>query len=163
MKRRAAVFCSVLLFCAVFLSACAAPQTEERALERLKNYAHAIDYDYESPEKIYPFLTAEFRNQMGREDFVQAFVKERSYPYITPLYIYDPVITLDEDGLGGTAIYMQAARIIGMTYTVRFVYENGDWYISDWDKFLDGSYLDKFDDVPYSLDWYYDVEETGEN
>ena len=42
-----------------------------------------------------------------------------------------------------------------------FVYEDGDYYIRDWEEFLDGSYLDKFENIPYSLDWYYDTEETG--
>ena len=60
-----------------------------------------------------------------------------------------------EDGLSGTAVYDQAARIIGMTYEVEFVYENGDYYIVDWEEFLDGSYLDKFATVNYTLDWYY--------
>ncbi len=152
---------SALLLCllaACFLCACRHEKTEARARERLEAYAHAIDHDYRKPEKIYPYLCESFRSAMTKKEFAEAFLKERSYPYITPLYIYDPEITMDEDRSGGTATYLQAARLIGMTYTVGFVYENGDYYIKDWEEFLDGSYLDKFEDIPYSLDWYYDPE-----
>lgn len=144
----------------LLLSACSAKsnQTEEHALERLEAYAKAIDYDYKTPEKIYPFLCQDFRNQMDETAFCEAFAKERSYPYITSLYISKPQITMAEDGLSGTAVYDQAARLIGMTYEVEFVYENGDYYIVDWEEFLDGSYLEKFDNAVQSLDWYYSVD-----
>lgn len=164
MKKRAFSFLLVLaLLLSLVLSACTQPRTEERAMERLEEYAYAIDHYYKTPEKIYPLLTEAFRASMSRDEFIEAFNKERSYPYITPLYIYDPVITMDEDGMGGTAVYTQAARIIGMTYSVRFVYEDGDWYISDWDEFLDGSYLEKFEEIPYSIEWYYDFDKSEEN
>ena len=42
--------------------------------------------------------------------------------------------------------------------SIGLVYENGDYYILDWEEFLDGSYLEKFENVPYSLDWYYDTD-----
>ncbi len=149
----------LLVLMLLFTAACAHPRTEARALARLEAYAHAVDYDFRTPELIYAFMTEDFRARMSEEAFVEAFVKERSYPYITPLFFYDPVVTLDPDGKSGSCVYTQAARIIGMTYTVRIVYENGDWFIEDWEEFLDGSYLAKFEDIPYSLDWYYDISE----
>ena len=144
-----------LLLVLTTLCCCGSNQTEEHALERLEAYAEAIDFSYKEPEKIYKFLCQDFREQMDEEAFCEAFAKERTYPYLTPLYIYDPEITLSEDGLSGTAVYLQAARIVGMVYEVSFVYENGDYYIQDWEEFLDGSYLEKFEDVNYSLDWYF--------
>lgn len=149
------ILAGVLLAALVLLCGCAQKPTAERAQERLEEYADAIDHDYKNPEKIYPLLCRAFREQMSEEEFCEAFRKERSYPYITPLYIYDPVAELAENGLSGTAVYTQAARIIGMTYSVDFVFEDGDYYICDWDEFLDGSYLEKFEDIPYSIDWYY--------
>ena len=124
-------------------------------------YAEAVDYSYEEPEKIYEFLCQDFRDQMDEKAFCEAFAKERTYPYLTPLYISKPEITLSEDGLSGTAVYLRAARLVGMTYEVSFVYENGDYYIRDWEEFLDGSYLEKFEDVLYSLDWYYSEDVHG--
>ena len=140
------------------LCGCAQKPTEKHAVERLEAYAYAIDYDFKKPEEIYPFLCQDFRDQMSSDDFCKCFIKERSYPYITPLYIYDPIVTLSADGKSGSAVFTQAARIEGMTYSLSFVYENGDYYIDDWRQFLDGSYLDKFDDIPYSIDWYYDFD-----
>ena len=151
-----------LLLVLTTLCGCGSNQTEEHALERLEAYAEAIDFSYKEPEKIYKFLCQDFREQMDEEAFCEAFAKERTYPYLTPLYIYDPEITLSEDGLSGTAVYLQAARLVGMTYEVSFIYENGDYYIQDWEEFLDGSYLEKFEDMVYSLDWYYSEDVHAE-
>ena len=160
MKRLAAA--ALCLLFALLLAGCGKhPMTEERARERLIAYAHAVDYDYEKPEKIYPFLCASFKERMTKKAFCEAFKKERSYPYITPLYFYDPTVEMNDDMTGGTATYLQAARIIGMTYTVDFVYENGDYYIIDWEEFPDGSYLEKFDTAVQTLDWYYSAEVGG--
>lgn len=134
-------------------------KTEKRLYERLNAYAHAVGYDFRTPEKIYPFMTQEFKSQMSEDEFVEAFNKERSYPYLTGLYFYDPeVIEINEDRTYGKAKYIQAARLEGMTYTLEFIYENNDYYIKDWDEFLDGSYLEKFEDCPYTLDWYFDPD-----
>ena len=139
------------------LSACASSnQTEEHALARAEAYAEAINYDYETPEKIYPFLCEEYRDAISEEDFCEAFLKERSYPYLTPLYINYPEVTLSEDGLTAEAVFDRAARLPGMTYEFTLVYENGDYYVQDWEELIDGSYLDKFEDIPYSLDSYFD-------
>lgn len=95
---------------------------------------------------------------MSKDEFVDAFNKERSYPYITGLYFYDPVVQDGSTDECGTVVYTQAARLPGMTYTIKYKFENGDYYIDDWEDFLDGSYLDKFQNTPYTLDWYYDPD-----
>lgn len=151
--KRIVLFC--LLVSLPVLLGFSSSMTEEHALQRMEAYAEAVDYSYKEPEKIYQFLCQDFRDQMSEEAFCEAFAKERTYPYITPLYISKPEITLSEDGLSGTAVYVQAARLIGMTYEVSFVYENGDYYVQDWEEFLDGSYLEKFEKLNYTLDWYY--------
>ena len=73
------------------------PRTAEAALARAKEYARAINFDFKTPEKIYAFLCREFREQMSEDEFIEAFNKERSYPYITPLYIFFPEIS-EENG-----------------------------------------------------------------
>lgn len=150
----------VILFLTLIcmLVGCSQPKTEDRAVKRLEDYAHSIDYDYKDPQKIYPFLCDKVKTQMTKDEFVKCWEKERTYPYITPLYIYDPVVTMAEDGMSGHAVYTQAARIEGMVYELDFVYENGDYYVVDWERFADGSYLDKFDKAVQSLDWYFDVD-----
>ena len=53
-------------------------------------YAEAIDYQYENPAVIYEFMTDDFRKVMDKSEFIRAFKKERSYPYLTQLFInYD--------------------------------------------------------------------------
>lgn len=148
------------LFLLLALCGCAENnRTQEHALERAQAYAQAINHDYESPEKIYEFLSREIKDQISQEAFCEAFEKERSFPYITPLYLFYPELTVSEDATQVTVVYQQAARIIGMTYEITMVYEDGDYYVNDWYQFVDGSYLEKFEDIPYSLDWYYDPED----
>lgn len=143
----------------VLLTGCDRPRSEEQAMKRLNAYAEAIDFRYKDPAQIYPFLCQDIRDRMSEEEFVKCWEKERTYPYLTPLYIYDPLISMSEDGMEGKAVYTQAARIEGMTYEIDFEYENGDYYVRDWERFADGSYLDKFDKVVQSIDWYFDPEE----
>lgn len=156
MKRRTVFIICLLSLLA--LCSCAVKPTEENALKRAEAYAQAVDHDYETPETIYAFLTEDVKARISQEAFCTAFAKDRTYPYITPLYLFYPEVTMAEDGMSATVVYQQAARIIGMTYTVQLVYENGDYYVEDWERFIDGSYLEKFEDCPYTLDWYYDVE-----
>ena len=155
--------CLAILLCLMslmLLCGCAKNhQTAEHDMERAQAYADAINLAYDTPEAIYAFLTEGTRAQISQEDFCRAFAKERTYPYITPLYLFYPEVTLSDDGSEATVVYQQAARIIGMTYEIRLQYENGDYYVEDWHQFIDGSYLDKFEDIPYSLDWYYDPED----
>lgn len=139
-------------------SALAAPGPEEA--ERVaREYARAIDYDFEEPEKIYAFLTGEYQAEMTEEEFTEAFLKERSYPYLTPLFLYFDRVELSEDLQTGTAWYTRAARLPGMTYEVGLVYdeEQETYAILDFEEFTDGSYLEKFETLGYDLSSYFDM------
>ncbi|MEG0779755.1 MAG: hypothetical protein RR426_04070 [Oscillospiraceae bacterium] len=143
----------------LLLSGCGGGRAgEARAEERVKAFAEAINYAYETPGEIYAFLSQDCRDQLTETEFSKAFAKERSYPYLTPLFINYDSIDLAEDQLSGTAHFSQAARLPGMTYTFTFVYEDGDYYMEAFAPLLDGSYLDKFQDIPYSLDSYFDFK-----
>ena len=164
MKRSVTVLLSVLLFLTVLINAAAEDQafalhTAESAMERAREYAHAVNFDFRTPEKIYAFLWSGFRELMTEEEFIEAFNKERSYPYITPLYIFFPEVTEETENGSYIITFLRAARIEGMTYDVEMVYEDSNWFVKDWEQFLDGSYLEKFENIPYSLDWYYDFSE----
>ena len=111
---------------------------------------------------LYAFLCSDFRDQMSEDEFVEAFNKERSYPYITPLYIFFPEISEETETGEYIVTFLQAARIEGMKYDIRMVYEDGNWFVVDWEQFPDGSYLKKFENIPYSLDWYYDFSEEDQ-
>lgn len=157
MKKR---FMFALLAVVLLASGCdSASPGYERAAERAEEYAKAVNYEYETPEVIYSLLCKDYRESVAEADFCEAYAKERSFPYITPLYVFDPEITLSEDDLEARVVYKQAARIIGMEYEIAMVFEDGDYYIKDWEELLDGSYLEKFENIPYSLDWYYNPED----
>ena len=132
--------------------------SEEEAVRVAEAYAEAINYAYETPEVIYAMMTDDYHLAISEEDFVQAFKKERSYPYLTPLFINYDRVELSDDLMTGIAWYSQAARLPGMVYQVQLFYEDGTYHVLDFEDFPDGSYLDKFDTVTYDLSSYFDTE-----
>lgn len=67
---------------------------------------------------------------------------------------------MSEDLLRGTVLYSQAARLPGMTQEIDIIFEDGNYYFLPFEELSDGSYLEKFEDVPYSLDMYFDFDVT---
>lgn len=127
--------------------------TQKRAEMRVQGFARAVNYEYEQPEKIYLYLTEELRAQMTEKEFIEAFATERTYPYLSPLFINYETMEISEDNRSGVAIFSQAARLPGMIYEVPFVYENGDYYMDVFHEYADGSYLKKFRILEEQSDW----------
>lgn len=119
--------------------------SEKAAEKRVKEFAYEVNYNYKNPEKVYHYLTEDFRSKMSKEEFIEAFQKERSYPYLTPFFINYTSVNMREDEKSGVATFSQAARLPGMIYKLSFVYEKGNYYMIAYEEFLDGSYLEKFE------------------
>lgn len=130
--------------------------SKQRAEQRAMLFADAVNYSYNEPDKIYELMASSFKEKMSESEFSEAFTKERSYPYLTPLFINFRECKLSDNLYYGTAFYSQAARLPGMKQEIKFVYENGDYYFQWFDDLADGSYLTKFDNITYSLDMYFD-------
>ena len=128
-------------------------RSESRAAARAQEFAQAVNYEYEHPERIYPYLTESLREQMTEAEFTGAFLKERSYPYLSPLFLNFQSMEMAEDNRTGTAVFSQAARLPGMIYKVPVVFENGDYYMDTFREFADGSYLEKFRVLEEQSDW----------
>lgn len=127
--------------------------SEERAIVRVQEFAEAINYQYETPENIYKYLTKELREQMTEQEFVEAFATERTYPYLTPLFINYDSIEMSEDKKSGVATFSQAARLPGMVYEIPVVFEAGDYYMDTFHEYADGSYLEKFKILDEQSEW----------
>ena len=156
MKGKTAVLLSVLILLLAAGCATTSKTYEQIAAERVNAYMEAFNRGGKEPGNIYPFLSSDLRASMSEEDFLAAYLKERSYPYITPFYVFEPVIELAPDRMTGKVTFQQAARIVGMTWECGLVFENGTYYFRDWEYLADGSYLEKFENIPYDLSWYYD-------
>jgi len=149
------------LLCAFLplLSRCYGLPTESQAKRRVLEFAELINYRYDEPRLIYPYLTREYRGSISEADFALAFTKERSYPYLTPFFIHFLSIRMDADRRGGVAEFSQAARLPGMFVEIPFIYENGNYYMAleNFSGFPDGRYLEKFEHIPRYLtegwDW----------
>ena len=150
-----------MCFLLLFLVGCSSKETSKQAQLRAEEFAEAVNYSYEEPEKIYALLANGCTDILTEEAFCQAFSKERSYPYLTPLFLNSPETHMQEDNKSGTVTYSQAARLPGMEYEVELVFEDDDYYIMAFAELLDGSYLDKFQDIPYSLDSYFHAGTVG--
>ena len=155
--RKALLIAAAVLVCLTGCATKAAGRSPEAlAAQRVQAYMEAFNRGGKEPQGIYPFLSSDLRARISEEDFLAAYLKERSYPYITPFYVFEPVIELSPDGMTGKVTFQQAARIVGMTWECGLVFEDGTYYFRDWEYLIDGSYLEKFKDIPYDLSWYYD-------
>lgn len=159
MKRILCILLSLICTACLTAGCINSNKSKKNAEERVKAFAHEVNYNYKTPENIYEYLTKEYRNKITRQEFVKAFEKERSYPYLTPLFINFESIEMSEDKLSGIAHFSQAARLPGMKYDIKFIYEDGNYYMEAFEDLIDGSYLEKFESIPYSLDSYFDFDE----
>lgn len=153
MKRKK-ILIAVILICIVCLLLLYSNRPSLRkAQKRIEKFTYTVNYLYDTPEKIYDFMTADYKKSITEEEFVEAFVKERSYPYLTTFFINLESVEISDDKRCGVAKYSQAARLPGMWVDIEFVYENGDYYfiVEKYAGFPDGSYLEKFDSIPNYL------------
>ena len=126
---------------AAMLSACTTrmPTVEQQ----VQGFADAVNAN--DPEMLYTYLAPELRAQISQDEFARRFEKERSYPYLSPLYVYVDEITLDPETRQGRALLTVAARLPGQKMTVGVVHTPNGYFVSAFDELVDESYLEKFD------------------
>ena len=116
-----------------------------QAIKRVTGFNEAINAN--KPADIYLYLTPELRGMLTMEEFISNFAKERSYPYLSPLYVYLDEVNLNSDKRSGEAISTVAARLPGQKMSVKLVFIEGQYYIDAFRDIADGSYLTKFDKI----------------
>lgn len=117
---------------------------KRQANKQVVRFVKALDYN--RPEKIYPLLTMELRDLIDRDIFIKNFIHERSYPYLTPLFVYVDSITFDDELKTGHVICTVASRLPGEFMDFNVVYSPGKGYFIDaLHPIVDGSYLKLFD------------------
>jgi len=116
-----------------------------QAVKRVNDFNAAINAN--RPVDIYPYLIPELRVMLTKEEFIKNFAKERSYPYLSPLYVYLDEVKLASDRRSGEAISTVAARLPGQKMNVKLIYLKGQYYIDAFRDIADGSYLLKFQNI----------------
>jgi len=116
-----------------------------QAAKRVNGFNEAINAN--RPADIYPYLIPELREMLSKGEFVQNFAKERSYPYLSPLYVYLDEVKLTADRRSGEAISTVAARLPGQKMKVKLIYIRGQYYIEAFRDIADESYLLKFQNI----------------
>lgn len=115
-------------------------QTQAEA--QAKRFAQALNEN--NPADVYSYLLPEIQGQLSQDEFVENYAHERSYPYLTPLYIYLDEVKLEEGERSGEAVFTVAARLPGEKMKVKLVYQNGQYYMDAFREIADGSYIEKF-------------------
>lgn len=147
MRKKNIFLIIVLVFCAlVFYFSqinTSSPMTEENATKRVEGFIKAVNDN--NPASIYNYLTPEIKGLIDKEGFVENFAKERSYPYLTPLYLYLDDLMLSDDKKTGHVLCVVAARLPGekMGFSIAFAEDN--YYIDVFKEIADGSFIKKFD------------------
>ncbi len=116
-----------------------------QATKRINGLNEAINAN--KPADIYPYLIPELREMLTKEEFVQNFAKERSYPYLSSLYVYLDEVNLAADRRSGEAISTVAARLPGQKMKVKLIYIRGQYYVEAFRDIADESYLLKFQNI----------------
>ena len=128
----------LLLLSTVSLNAPGQVQAEAKA----NLFAQAINDN--NPRELYSYLLPEIQGMLTRDEFVRNFAHERSYPYLTPLYIYLDNVTLDEGKRSGEAIFTVASRLPGEKMKVKLYYLDQQYYMEAFREIANGSYVEKF-------------------
>ena len=113
------------------------------AERRLDRFMEAVNYN--RPAEIYPLLSPRLQDMVSKDGFVKNFQKERSYPYLTPLFIYLDKIEFNEGKTNGDVQFSVASRLPGEKMRVGIEFVDGAYYIDAFEEIVDGSYIEKFD------------------
>lgn len=111
------------------------------AATRTQRLIDAINYNESGI--VYDMLAKEYRNQISKGEFIRRFEEDRTYPYLTPLYLHLVSLSLPMRS-DGQVVCSVAARLEGEFYRFPIRYEAGDYYFLVFSELIDGSYIDKF-------------------
>lgn len=145
----------LISICCIFLfSACVNMPTISTTNTRNDTFLHATEraqqvidaINSNQPDALYSLLTEELRNAISQKEFMRRFADERSYPYLTPLYLYLDAIDLHPEGTA-QVVCSVASRLPGEYYSFTLVYEHNAYYASIFEDIIDGSYRLKFNHI----------------
>lgn len=101
--------------------------------------------NYNRPSEIYQLLNPRLQDMITRDEFVENFKRERTYPYLTPLFVYLDKIEFKEGKTNGEVQFSVASRLPGEKMRVGIEFVDGSYYIDAFEEIVDGSFIEKFD------------------
>lgn len=113
------------------------------AAERTQTFIDAINNNKSGI--VFEMLAKEYRQQCSKETFISRFAEDRTYPYLTPLYLHLVSLALPQRK-DGNVVCSVAARLEGEYFRFPIRYEDGDYYFLAFEQLLDGSFREKFSD-----------------
>ncbi len=114
------------------------------AAERAQMVVDAVNAN--APENLYPLLSQSLRSMISEQDFIKNFADERSYPYLTPLFLNLNGIELSSDGTA-KVVCSVASRLPGEFYTFSLSYEGDAYYAYIFEDVVNGTYKEKFNHI----------------
>lgn len=117
---------------------------EHQAKRVVDRFIQAVNHN--RPQEIYPLLTPVLQKMIDSKGFIKNFAHERSYPYLTPLFLYVDRIEFSDDNKKGHVFCTVAARLPGEKKEYDLVYIPFKGYRMDALKpIASGSYIWRFD------------------
>jgi hypothetical protein len=118
-----------------------AQATFTHAAQRTQRFIDAVNHNESGV--VYDMLCEEYRSKLTRDEFIKRFSDDRTYPYLTPLYLHlvSLSIPLRTDG---QVVCSVAARLEGEFFRFPIRYEQGDYFFLVFGELIDGSYREKF-------------------
>lgn len=145
MKKHIAIFSAALVLLMVlgyYFTNESRHLTEDNAKKRVQNFIDAVNEN--KPDVIYDYLTPDIRSLIDKEGFVENFKKERSYPYLTPLYLYLDNLQLKDAKKTGHVKCLVASRLPGEYMEFNIIFVDNNYYIDAFEDIANGSFLEKF-------------------
>lgn len=144
MKRKKIILLTIfILVLSGFVFYINRPMTKDNAIKRTEGFIKAVNDN--KPELIYDYLTPSIQQLISKEGFIENFAKERSYPYLTPLYLYLDHVDFCEDQTQGTITCIVASRLPGEKMKFEIVFVDNNYYIEAFKDVADGSFMKKFE------------------
>lgn len=146
MKNRL-IFLSIIFFCCI-IGGCKSTSHSSTAFEEATQVAQRVidSINDNNPSALYDLLSQELQNQITKSEFIKNAIQERSYPYLTPLYLYLNAISLNRDG-SADVVCVVASRLPGEIYTFFLILEDGYYRAIIFQDVVDGSFIDKFNHI----------------
>ncbi len=111
------------------------------AAQRTQHFIDAINQNESGV--VYDMLCEEYRAQLSREEFIRRSADDRTYPYLTPLYLHLVSLSIPLRN-EGQVVCSVAARLEGEFFRFPIRFEQGEYYFLVFGDLIDGSYREKF-------------------
>lgn len=117
----------------------------DKAYESAKGFVCAVNNANAS--KVYDLLIKEYKDKITKRNFIKNFNHERTYPYLSPLFMYIKSIDIFRDGKTVYVKAFVASRLPGEIFEFTLHKEEEEYKVKSLEAIVDGSYVKMFNNI----------------